>query len=129
MMEVPIISDDKKIEQFGLFDRDNDGKITPTEVHEVLGSFAQSKSHQSATDEDLHHHVQEIIGKHDHDGDGILTHAGTAQINLIDHYGFCLLITSSNIAHEQISRVDFASNFIGTKRHGLNNDHFQILFN
>lgn len=73
MMEVPVMSDDKKIEQFGLFDRDNDGKITPAEVQEVLGSFAQSKS---SPDEDLHHHVQEIIGKHDADGDGILTHAG-----------------------------------------------------
>jgi len=54
-MEVPIMSDDKKIEQFGLFDRDNDRKIMPAKVHEVLRPFAQLKS--QSLDEDLHHHV------------------------------------------------------------------------
>ena len=55
MIEVPIMSDDKKIEPFGLFDRDDDRKIRPAKMPEVLRPFAQFKS--QSLDEDLHHHV------------------------------------------------------------------------
>ena len=74
MMEVPKMADDNKFQQFDLFDKDKDGTITSTEIHDVLASFALTKSGEPA--EDLHHQVQEIIGKHDVDGDGVLTRAG-----------------------------------------------------
>jgi len=73
MMGIPKMTDDKKFQQFDLFDKDNDGTITPEEIQYVLSSFALERTDGPA--EDLHHQVQEIIGKYDIDGDGVLTHA------------------------------------------------------
>lgn len=66
-------SDDKKREQFALFDKNNDGMISSMEVHEVLSTLNLARELE---EEDIDHQVQEIMRRHDSDGDGILTLAG-----------------------------------------------------
>ena len=81
MMGIPKMTDEKKFQQFDLFNKDNDGTITPEEIQDVLSSFALQRSDPA---EDLHHQVQEIIGKYDIDGDGVLTHAGIYSVQIAD---------------------------------------------
>ena len=71
-------SDEKKRQQFALFDKDNDGMISPTEVFGVLSNlnFARELS-----EEDIEQQVEEIMRRHDSDDDGMLTFAGIEWIS------------------------------------------------
>ena len=68
-------SDDekKKKENFALFDKDNNGIISSKEIHEVLSALNFAND---LPEENIELQVQEIMLKHDTNGDGVLTFAG-----------------------------------------------------
>ena len=97
-------SDEKKRQQFALFDKDNDGMISPTEVFGVLSNlnFARELS-----EEDIEQQVEEIMRRHDSDDDGMLTFAGIEWISnqlitiSMEIENLKLVIWSSYFRHEK----------------------------